>query len=58
MEFVFFFGFNVLFVGVNGFGKIKFIEEFIDYMERLGMFDRVWWMNMFNCFSSILVVEV
>lgn len=57
MEFASFSGLNVLLVGANGSGKTKLIEEFIDYMERLGMSDRVWWMNMFNCLSSILVVE-
>lgn len=42
MEFASFSGLNVLLVGANGSGKTKLIEEFIDYMERLGMSDRVW----------------
>lgn len=41
MEFASFSGLNVLLVGANGSGKTKLIEEFIDYMERLGMSDRV-----------------
>lgn len=41
MESASFSGLNVLLVGANGSGKTKLIEEFIDYMERLGMSDRV-----------------